>query len=300
MPFDWNTFGAIAGQNTLNVGMQHLTNVKNRKFSREMYNRQRQDSLADWAMQNEYNSPRAQMQRFQEAGLNPNLIYGQANYGADIRSSNSSSGNAQAPSQRLVGEYMDVRQRSAQMDLLAQNMELIKSNIRKNDAQSTAVLASVPGIEQNIKRGAVKLALEQSLVGYQQEGARLGVEGLKVGIKKTEADTDRILAEIPIMQARNEREAAMNKQSIDESLARIRKIGSEIGRIGVENRLTEEQISKVKTEVSKISKETVGQHFSNGIKKLELQMMKDGIIPGTPGWIRSIENFVERFRDKIK
>lgn len=34
-----------------------------------------QRNIAAWKMQNEYNSPRAQMQRLQEAGLNPNLIY---------------------------------------------------------------------------------------------------------------------------------------------------------------------------------------------------------------------------------
>lgn len=34
-----------------------------------------------WNKQNEYNSPAAQMQRFSDAGLNPNLIYGQGSSG---------------------------------------------------------------------------------------------------------------------------------------------------------------------------------------------------------------------------
>ena len=34
-----------------------------------------------WNLQNEYNTPKAQMARFAEAGLNPNLIYGQASSG---------------------------------------------------------------------------------------------------------------------------------------------------------------------------------------------------------------------------
>lgn len=34
-----------------------------------------------WNMQNEYNTPLAQMQRYQDAGLNPNLIYGQGSPG---------------------------------------------------------------------------------------------------------------------------------------------------------------------------------------------------------------------------
>lgn len=38
-----------------------------------------QFNLDVWNLNNEYNSPTAQMQRYQDAGLNPNLIYGQQN-----------------------------------------------------------------------------------------------------------------------------------------------------------------------------------------------------------------------------
>lgn len=40
-----------------------------------------QRSVQMWHMQNAYNSPEAQMQRFKNAGLNPHLIYGQGNSG---------------------------------------------------------------------------------------------------------------------------------------------------------------------------------------------------------------------------
>lgn len=39
-------------------------------------------NLEMWNRQNEYNHPKAQMQRLKEAGLNPNLIYGQGSGGA--------------------------------------------------------------------------------------------------------------------------------------------------------------------------------------------------------------------------
>lgn len=39
-------------------------------------------NLELWKLQNEYNSPAAQMQRYQDAGLNPNLIYSQQNNAA--------------------------------------------------------------------------------------------------------------------------------------------------------------------------------------------------------------------------
>lgn len=42
---------------------------------------QNAQQLEWWNMQNAYNSPKAQMQRFDEAGLNPNLVYTQGNAG---------------------------------------------------------------------------------------------------------------------------------------------------------------------------------------------------------------------------
>ena len=45
----------------------------------EQWYRERQAALEDWNRENAYNSPAAQMQRYRDAGLNPNLIYGQSN-----------------------------------------------------------------------------------------------------------------------------------------------------------------------------------------------------------------------------
>lgn len=68
--------GANIGQNVASGILQGAQNRATRKFAREQYDRQRQDNLADWTMQNEYNSPTSQMARLREAGLNPNLVYG--------------------------------------------------------------------------------------------------------------------------------------------------------------------------------------------------------------------------------
>lgn len=54
------------------LGSTILTNRANRKLAEYSY-QQQQQMIKE---QNEYNSPAAQMKRYQEAGLNPNLIYG--------------------------------------------------------------------------------------------------------------------------------------------------------------------------------------------------------------------------------
>lgn len=51
------------------------------KYNKQLADIQNQYNIDMWNRQNEYNSPQAQMQRFSEAGLNPNLIYGQGTNG---------------------------------------------------------------------------------------------------------------------------------------------------------------------------------------------------------------------------
>lgn len=48
---------------------------------------QQKQNIKLWNMQNEYNNPKAQMQRYIDAGLNPNLIYSQQNTAGDIAGS---------------------------------------------------------------------------------------------------------------------------------------------------------------------------------------------------------------------
>lgn len=62
------------------IGSAQATKANNRA-NLELAKYQYSQNLEQWHRQNEYNSPSAQMQRFKEAGLNPNLIYGQGSNG---------------------------------------------------------------------------------------------------------------------------------------------------------------------------------------------------------------------------
>ena len=74
-----------------------LTNRAQKKTNLDIYNTQRQDALADWNRQNQYNSPAAQMQRYKDAGLSPHLIYGQQNTAPAIRSTEAKAPQFMAP-----------------------------------------------------------------------------------------------------------------------------------------------------------------------------------------------------------
>lgn len=67
-----------------NQALQDRAFAFNERMSLDAFNRERQSALDFWNMQNAYNSPKAQMERYKEAGLSPHLIYGQSNMGAPV------------------------------------------------------------------------------------------------------------------------------------------------------------------------------------------------------------------------
>jgi len=68
--------GASLGGTGLSAMAQGSANRKTREWNERMYDKQKQDNLDFWNLQNSYNTPQQQMQRYQEAGLNPALMYG--------------------------------------------------------------------------------------------------------------------------------------------------------------------------------------------------------------------------------
>lgn len=73
--------GAALGSSAGTASFTAARNKKQRAWSEMMYQRQYDDNLALWNLQNQYNSPAAQMQRYKDAGLSPHLVYGSGNAG---------------------------------------------------------------------------------------------------------------------------------------------------------------------------------------------------------------------------
>lgn len=71
-----------AGLNQL--GDNFLNGYINYYYSKKLADRQNRQMVDFWNMQNAYNTPAAQMARYDEAGLNPNLIYSQQNTAGSI------------------------------------------------------------------------------------------------------------------------------------------------------------------------------------------------------------------------
>lgn len=73
--------GSSLAGSIINGGMNLLGMHKQYQYNKKLAEQQNQYNIDMWNMQNEYNSPTAQMARLKDAGLNPNLAYGNVSTG---------------------------------------------------------------------------------------------------------------------------------------------------------------------------------------------------------------------------
>jgi len=180
--------------NQQNIQAQQQANALQDRRNRELYQMQRADALSDWNMQNAYNSPSQQMQRFKEAGLNPNLIYGQMTNSPVVRSTEAKPADYVAPQIKgnPVAEGILAYQNIRQMELQSKGLEaqILESQARKEklEQESTHQLlqnqnlvdnspylreilhqktrindATIRQMEQNIENNEKMMPLQQDL-----------------------------------------------------------------------------------------------------------------------------------------
>lgn len=109
-----------------------------------------------WNMENEYNLPTNQMSRFKDAGLNPNLIYGNSNPSAGFSSAPSSSVSGASAPQVRFDNPIDSIVKVFQLKNLADQNEVLKAEARDKNA---AALLKTQGITESQTRIARYKAL---------------------------------------------------------------------------------------------------------------------------------------------
>lgn len=129
---------ALAVNEALNIGSALWANAENKKAVKRAF--KYQQALIN--QQNEYNKPINQMARYEEAGLNPNLIYGQANLSASASSvpqQHASSKPSSVDFSSAVKLGQDLKLGQAQIEQVQASNELLAAQIEKTDAE-TAIL----------------------------------------------------------------------------------------------------------------------------------------------------------------
>lgn len=219
----------------LGIFGQGNINKKNRKHQMEALRLQNQanmelaqyqweQNLAMWREQNLYNSPSAQMARLEEAGLNPNLIYG----------SGSAPGNQSGPAPKfdrpeVLAEYAPHRLPDFKGILSA------FQDFRLRDAQIDQVRATT----ENIKERTVTQGLLSLLRGYDLE--------------QREAESDFFFE-----NAQNK--SLRIKAALESELGRLRQLALDeqqkmLRNAYMQNRISQQQIEKESKEVDLFMKQ---------------------------------------------
>ena len=115
---------AISG--AVSLAQNIINNISKRKAAK----RQRQQALDDWNMQNQYNSPASQMERFREAGLNPNEMYSQGQPGLADAPGQTEQYAPQYDLGNVAGNFMNdiynFKTQKAGLDKIKEDTELTK------------------------------------------------------------------------------------------------------------------------------------------------------------------------------
>ncbi len=148
-------------QSSYNQAMQKDMAAYNARMQQGLNDRAYQQNLAMWNLKNEYDSPAAQMARYEAAGLNKNLIYGQSNVSGSAPEATAATYDA--------GQYKSVDNRiqraQLQLALQEQHQRITNQAIENDLARQRLKLAARDADRQD------KLANAQIL----NMGANLGL-----------------------------------------------------------------------------------------------------------------------------
>jgi hypothetical protein len=254
---------AAGGTQAAATGKQ---NRKSRQFSRETYAKTKADNIQFWNMQNEYNSPKAQMARLKEAGLNPNMVYdkgGAVQPAGNISTPDVQGGQFRTPDFGSIGTgivqgYFDTKIKQAQYDNLK--------------AQNTVAL-------QEAALKAAQTAGEVSRTEGQGYSNLFAKSNQNNALHQAELQTKKLNADIQYTLSENERKAAMQAPNLQIAAQTVLKM-------------------KADTASSEAQRQQILQNIKNleqdyRLKAFEEDLAKQGIFKWDPLWARALAQFLQ-------
>lgn len=187
---DWASIGE--GAIGAGIGMigSAISQRQNYNYTKKLMELQYQQNLDLWNKQNEYNSPTAQMQRLQAAGLNPNLVYGSSVAGNSSNNTSTSLGSVSPV------DYTDSMFKGVSA---VTNMKLARSTVRRQETQNQLdlALAANKALDTEYLRRTLnsrvsyqneltKFSLQQWPLILQQQKNIITIQGKDIDLKMQE------------------------------------------------------------------------------------------------------------------
>lgn len=265
--------GAQAGGSFLNSQAQAQQNMQSQEFSRVMYEKQRRDNIEFWQMQNEYNSPQAQMKRFQEAGLNPHLIYGQGNPG---NASPISTPDVQSPSFRSPEWGNAISAGGLSYINAIYDLDIKQAQIENLRAQNTVINEEAQLKAAYRNRSVFDLGLESELRPVSADARREQLRQLRTNID--------------LSINKDIREAALNASNVKEAAERMLTMQAQRTRIPYDIKHTQADTARLRKSVELMEQDGT-------LKEFDIALRRQGINPNDPLWARYVGMFLQDIYD---
>lgn len=263
-----------ARANKLNRKATRDINTSQLSYGWDMYNQQRKDALID----RDYNAPAQIMQRYKEAGLNPNLIYGQGSDGTSVRSSSPGSSNLEVPKTdpnainqgldtlgNAFAQFVDIQNTQAKTDNLREQRELIAAEVNAANAGT-----KYAGARTETEIYNLEYAKGQRRTRQQQEQATL----------------DKTLADIVYTIDSNDRSNLSNTANIAKTVQDIAQSKLQMAHERLQMENTKENRNKILAEINHLKALVKLSNNETAIKKIHQDMYNDGMTPSDPGYWR--------------
>lgn len=252
-------------------------------FNRQAYEREKKDSIAFWNMQNQYNSPAAQMDRFKTAGLNPHLIYGQSNMGGPIKGPSLQPTKAVNPLEGVAQIPMMQSQLAIQNQ---QNTNLVQQQkVMEQDLLLKALQASKLAIETKGKE--FDLGLKQDLRQTQMAVARENLRRLEIGNTTT-------LTRLGMDQQKLDIVARQANQSIKESAQRIITMQLQREHEKLKMLRTVAEKDRILQSITNLQKAATAIDKDNQLRDLDINLRKQGFSSSDPAWQKALIQKLEQ------
>ena len=232
----------------MNIGQQALFNSYNSNTAAENQYLQNEFAVKSWAMQQLYNSPKAQMLRLKQAGLNPNLVYGN---GAD---NTSSSMPASAPR-----DYRPQMGSPVGTDAI-NNYVNLQGMKRQNDLAEMEIIAKAQQVSESqfrVKKGT-EVDIPKSISEMYNTNSKTAMNAFDLRAKERLYDTSVSMAE-----------------------EKLRQIGLENAKLTIQNENLPDQIKADLYETYQRAYLLKSQRQTNAIDRLikqeELKLNRNGI-----------------------
>lgn len=203
--------GAVEGKNAQKRQYQYQLKLNNDVFAKNQLAQQQANAynLRLWRMQNDYNTPLSQMERYRDAGLNPMLMYGDGTSGLAGSTPVAKAAQMetfQVPDQMgalrgaMLGQQLSSS--AGQYSLLQSQRSLLDSQVSKNLAQAAGQVNDNK-ISESLSRYSDVLARQAvengSLVNSKLNG-EIQTIGAKLGLIPKQSDL--LAAQIDVARRR--------------------------------------------------------------------------------------------------